>query len=190
MAKPTRRQDLIKAIKKGKLSQSFLRSLTEDEKIFVELYREFPTAGLDRMVDAPAALVKRACEIPVSVPVHQRLRSLVANLVSDSWATPQVAGVRGTTEIDHRSLRFGAEAAIVMLRAEKQRGEWHFLVELSETDLPQSQWCLKVGSRTVERTETGLFEWSSKRPPKSVDLVCDDGSTIQLPEISWKRTTK
>ena len=190
MANPARRQDLIKAIENGKLPQSLLQSLTEDEKIFVELYRKFPTAGLDSPVDAPAALVKQAYEISVSTPISERLRSLVANLVFDSWATPQAAGVRGPTGTDHRSLQFGADNAIVLLRAEKQRGEWHFLVELTDADLPPSQWSLKVGSRKIERTDSGLFEWSSKRPPKSVDLLCDDGSTIQLPEISWKRTTK
>lgn len=187
MARFVNRQDLIRAIAEGTLTAEQIAALPEDERDLVELLREFRVAGVDRLVDAPETVIRKAEAILESVSAPSRLRALAAKLVFDSWAMPLPAGVRGAATADERRVRFEASPLLLDLRVEKQGGRYHCTAEVTGAEESSGQIAIVTDKKAIHAGREGLFEWSSIQPPRRLALRIDDAQSLALPELSWNK---
>lgn len=187
MTKDMKRQELIRALKEGRLTPDQISGFSEDQRLTAELLREFGFAGANRLIDAPETVIRKAEAIFETARQSFRIRALLAKLVFDSWAMPLPAGVRGSATADERRLRFEAEPYTFDVRVEKQAGTYHFTAEVYGPEGSIKETAIVADSKKIHAGSEGLFEWSSARPPRKLALVVGDGEPVVLPEVSWNR---
>lgn len=190
MTKFVNRQDLIRATADGTLTAEQIAGLSEEDREFAELLREFRVAGADRLVDAPETVIRKAEAIIELAKRPSSLSALVAKLVFDSWAMPLPTGVRGTATADERRVRFEATPYLLDLRVEKQGGRYHCTAELAQAGSASRPVAVVADKKVVHAGSEGLFEWSSTHPPRSLALRIDEEQTVVLPELSWNKPTQ
>ncbi len=184
MPKRSRRTELIQAVREGTLDKKALAQLSEEDRAFAELLLQYPVAGRDRLIDAPAALIARAAAIPAES--KRRLADLLPKLTFDSWAQPAAAGVRGAATTEDRRLRYEIGSVVLDIRGEKESEGWFFTARVTEAE-GSRHWTLRVGRQEVDANDQGFFEWHSQRAPQSLELFNDAGEQVKLPKLVWTR---
>ena len=71
-------------------------------------------------------------------------------------------------------------------RAERQASHWAFVAQVTAEDPFIAGMVLAVGKQELRADSSGLFHWTSRRPPATVTVRSGD-LTIVTPELSWKR---
>lgn len=188
MSERSRRTQLIKAVREGSLTREALEHLSDEDRAFAELLLQYPLAGLDRLIDAPAYMIERAATIPQKARAGRKA-GILPRLLFDSWAQPSAAGVRGATGTDSRRIQVDLGPAVLDLRGEKETSGWFFTARIEPGDRA-SEWVIKAGKLAIRSNRQGFFEWHSTRPPVSLKLTSEEGETFTLPKLQWTRTRK
>jgi len=179
------RQELFRAARGDAESFNHLEDCRECREM-VQLLKAYQVAGRVPLTDAPAAFINRAVAIAQKDRPIKRVKRQFAKLIFDSWLVPHPVGVRGTESLDHRRIRFEARDITVDLRAEHMPEAWVFVAQMTGADPSKTMMMPGPGRKPVFADETGLFLWTSKRPPQKLSFQLDD-ALIELPELSWKK---
>ena len=185
MSDSYKREELITAIRQGRLSSDQIGELPEDERSFAILLRDFDFAGEDHLFDAPETVIRKAESLLDTRVASGRPKSLLAKLVFDSWAMPLPAGVRGSATADDRRMRFDLEPFVFDLRVEKQGRTYHCIAEIAGPEDTADRFTVTVDNRKIKAGDEGLFEWSSSKPPRRMAVAIDNEPPVELPELSW-----
>lgn len=143
----------------------------------------YQVAGKLPLTEPPDAWVARAKEIATAASPVSFIRSLLAKLVFDSWASPHPVGVRGEAAIEQRRIRFEAAPVAVDLRAEHLKSGWSFVAQVTGVELSQAQ--LSADRKLLALDEHGICQWSTPKPPRKLAVVTSTHS-VELPEITWR----
>ncbi len=181
------RKELIKAATaaKGKLT-GHLAECAECRD-YVLMLRSLNATNRLPLADAPKAWIDRAAALAQSEGALKRTARILADLIFDSWTVPHPVGVRGETATDQRRLQFETPELTFDLHAERRDTDWAFVAQTSGTEVEMTG--LKAGNKTVVPDSGGMYQWSSKRPPKKISLITER-AVIDLPELVWKRPQK
>ncbi len=176
------RNQLVTAARQRQLTENaHLTECTECREL-VELLRSFDCAGRLHLPDAPNAWVERAIALIAGQKRLQRIQSLVARIVFDSWTMPQPLGVRGESVESDRRIRFETDRIRFDLRAERQEKGWAFVAQVKG----HATVAIHADKKEYLPDSAGLYQWSGTRPPRHITLRADE-FVIELPELSWKR---
>ena len=154
---------------------------------YVLMLRSLNATNRLPLADAPKAWIDRAAALAESEGALKRTVRILADLIFDSWTVPHPIGVRGQTATDQRRLQFETPELTFDLHAERRDTDWAFVAQASGTQAEMTG--LKVGNKTVVPDSGGMYQWSSKQPPKRISLITER-AVIDLPELVWKRTHK
>lgn len=187
MNKHLSREELMHAAR-GKDSACFQHlSECRECRDTVSLLKAYYVAGCTLLSDAPKTVVDRAIKIASGAQQKEKLSTMVAKLIFDSWTEPLPIGVRGEALVAERRLRFETEGIVLDLRAEQHSGKWSFVavivISLPEASAP----LLKVGRRTIRPDNAGMFHWESVHPPRALMILLNGLTAVTLPELSWRR---
>jgi hypothetical protein len=186
MGKHLNRQQLIRAAQRlPSVPDSHLESCADCREA-VDLLRAFKVHGRLSLPDAPSPWVDRAASLAGSAGFLGRVKTLIARLTFDSWAVPEVVGVRGQGALGDRRIRFESEGIILDFRAERQTDRWAFVAHVTGEVASFTGVVLQVGKKSLNADSSGLFQWTSRRPPTTVTIRAGD-VCIVTPELSWKR---
>jgi hypothetical protein len=189
MEKHLSRQQLIEAAQDtDRARDRHLDSCAECRRL-VDLLKAFPVAGRPPLPDAPAAWISRAASLAEHSSVLERVQSVMARLIFDSWAVPQPIGVRGRGTIDQRRVRFESEFIVLDLRAEKNEDGWAFVAQITGERPLTEHATLKVGTKELQPDSGGIFQWASRRPPAEVSVRAG-ALEVKTPGLSWKAPRK
>jgi hypothetical protein len=147
------------------------------------LLRVYRVAGKLPLPDAPIGWIERAIAIASPRNLKERVRTLVAELVFDSWSIPHAVGVRGGTAAADRRLRFEFQGMVFDMRSEQHEKGWEFVARISPVT---DKLFLEADKKKLTPDDSGVFQWSSARPPRKITLRTDD-RVVALPELSWKK---
>jgi len=148
----------------------------------MQYLQRFPMAGRPPLVDPPSSWINRAAAIPVMRSTARAIRRPTAKLSFDSWVLPEPVGVRGDATLDHRQMRFELDDRGFELRAEKVASGWEFVARFEGTI--DGEVHLRHGRTTVWPNNRGIFQWSAKRPPRTLSIYTE-GKVIELPKLIW-----
>jgi hypothetical protein len=180
------RQELIKAALGRRFTRdSHLESCAECRSA-VDLLRVFDVRGQLPLPTAPPPWVERAASLAERSDVLDRAKTIISRLTFDSWAASELVGVRGQSALGERRIRFETEDVILDFRAERQTDGWAFVAQVMGEDPDISGTVLTVGKKNLQADSSGLFQWTSRRPPATV-TIHSGKMTIVTPELSWKR---
>ena len=190
MTKHLTRTELITAAKKRTPEiDEHLQACHECQELF-SLLVNYDVAGKLRLPDAPAGWIAKAIAVgePVSAiaAAANKVRTLVAALVFDSWASPQPVGVRGEHTSADRRVRFETDDFTFDLRAEQQNNNWAFVAQVVSKGPTSPNISLQADRKELHVDSSGLYQWTGNRPPKKITLKSDD-LLIEIPELSWKK---
>jgi len=155
----------------------------------VEFLRTYAVAGAIPLPDAPVGWIERAAGLARKPKPLEKIRQTVARTVFDSWLAPLPVGVRGSTAVDHRRLRFRAGRITIDLHAERHGQTWKFLVQAAGINRGREKVMLTVGRKKLYPDALGLYQWSSPRPPIRLVLHLERREVI-LREIRWTHRRK
>ncbi|MFH2056975.1 MAG: hypothetical protein ABIJ61_13535 [bacterium] len=188
MTKHPDRNELIRAARgEGALLQEHLESCQEC-RLLVELLRTYQVEGELPLPHAPQTWRSRAAAIFQAPGVKAKVKSVLAKLIFDSWATPQPAGVRGLSSAAERRLRFESAEILFDLRAERFERGWAFVAQVTPKVILPAPLILEIGKKREVDAENDLYEWTDPKPPRKISLKSGD-LVVQLPELKW-RTSK
>jgi len=179
------RQELLQAARSGAAASGHLKVCRECREI-VELLKTYDLAGESPLANAPRALIDRAVTIAAGPSPVGKIKQRLVEILFDSWLIPHPVGVRGLESLSHRRLRFAIGDMMLDLRAEQMPDQWIFVAEVLGKSIPDTAIRLKAGQKTIPAHQSGLYHWTSKRPPKRLLLQVDD-AVFELPELSWKK---
>lgn len=177
------RQELIQAAQQQEVSKNGHVAECVECRELIELLRVFQVAGKLHLPDAPAGWTERAVAIGQGHSLGEKVRATVARLAFDSWAMPQAVGVRGSSVESDRRLRFETSELLFDLRAEQQAKGWAFVAQVRKAGTPV---VILADKKKLLPDHTGLYQWSSTRPPRKITLRSDD-MVVELPELTWKK---
>lgn len=143
----------------------------------------FAVAGNLPLTEPPEAWVVRAQKLAKRESLVSSVKSVLARLVFDSWASPQPVGVRGEAAIEQRRVRFEAAPVAVDIRAEHLKTGWSFVAQVTGVDYEQAK--LSADRQLFALDEHGICQWSHSKPPKKIAVVTTTQS-VELPGIPWK----
>ena len=151
-----------------------------------EVIQAFASAPQVKLAHAPSGWIQRAIALGQSPSHVRKLVNLVAELSFDSWVTPQVAVLRGTSGELSRRLNWKLDPWEVDLRAEGAPDGWNCTAQVLHSGEAAPGVKLKAGSVQVHTDASGLASWSTTRPPRTLRIQHKDG-LVTLGPISWKR---
>lgn len=154
--------------------------------LYFELIKRYSFTGEVPLTSAPQSWIDKAVSIAVKTEKIQSLKSLVARIAFDSWAMPMPEGVRGETMIQERRLRFEVNDKSFDVRAEYRRNHWDFTARITDPQGQPIKGKLLAGKKELMADENGFYQWSSKKPPKGLELLIER-DRIEIPELSWKK---
>lgn len=186
MEKHLNRQALIEAAQRQPFTlNDHLQSCAECRDA-VNLLRVYPVYGRLPLLDAPSPWVERAAAIAEKADILGQVKTVVSRLTFDSWAVPQLIGVREQSTLGDRRVRFETKSIILDLRAEHQPDGWAFVAQVTGQDRFTAGAILGVGRKKLRADSTGFFQWTSRRPPTTV-TIRSGRLIVVTPELSWKR---
>ncbi len=186
MARHLSRQELIEAARRRSfVPGDHVKSCRQCWEA-IDLLKAFHVCGRLPLPDAPLLWVERAASLAGKSGVLERVRTLVATLTFDSWSVPQPVGVRGHSTLSDRRLRFQADDMTFDLRAERRTSGWAFVAQTAVEGSTKVDASLRLGARRLGADPSGLFQWSSKRPPAGMTIFYGDTSVI-IPELTWRK---
>ena len=150
----------------------------------VGLFRTFMVVGKLHLPDAPIGWIDKAAALATTATAADRIKTLVARLVFDSWAMAKPLGVRGESVESDRRIRFETDALRLDLRAEKQSQGWTFVAQIKGTS--DSPIRIEADRQKLLPDSAGVYQWSGSRPPRKITLRSDE-FVIELPELLWKK---
>lgn len=153
------------------------------------LLKYFNTPGAKQLSLTPRITREAAYDIGANQKprqVRSRFHQLAAKMEFDSWALPAVSGVRTSSVIPARQMRFETDGATVDLRAERIGERWSFVAEV-KSQVSEQEFVVFTGKKKIAPNSLGMFEWESLRPPKQLTFK-SDLLEITIPDISWQRT--
>ncbi len=180
------RQELIEAAQKQTAAFDSHLQTCDECRDAVSLLRAFQVVGRPLLPDAPASWVARAAALAENASIADRIKKVVLRLTFDSWQEPQLVGVRDQSALSDRRIRFEIETIILDFRAERRSRQWTFVAQVSGEDTNVGDVILEAGRQKLRADPSGLFHWTSARPPEVVTIRSGD-LTIVTPELSWKR---
>lgn len=186
MDKHLSRKELIALARKPQVEPNQHLETCDECRAELELLRAFQVAGRPKLQEAPRGWVERAAALALRKSPLAQLKKAMAALVFDSWAAPQPIGVRGAASTAERRLRFETEQLTFDLRAEQLVDEWVFVAQVSTESKSLTGYSLSAQKQIVTADKTGLFQWTSKRPPKKIILRSED-TEVEVPELSWTK---
>ncbi len=176
------RSELLQAANNQQFSTTHLEGCAECREL-VELLRVYCVSGKLHLPDAPAGWIEKAIAITGARSLAGRARTLIAELVFDSWSVPHAVGVRGGNVAADRRLRFESQEMVFDMRSEQHGKSWEFVARVHPvTENLQ----LEADKKKLTPDDSGVFQWSSARPPRKITLRSDD-RVVALPELSWKK---
>ena len=179
------RTELLLAVKSPSVEiNSHLEKCQDCAEIFAMLVK-FQVAGKTELTDAPAHLITKVKQLfEQHESVLAKLKRNAFELIFDSWSNLAPASVRNSAVLHERRIQFQAETLLFDLRAEKQKSDWNFTVQVTLEGSPDEVKVV-IGKKEYSVNEFGLIQWNSKKPPTSIRLI-DKDTSIELPEIRWK----
>ncbi|MDF1545363.1 MAG: hypothetical protein P1R58_09700 [bacterium] len=159
----------------------------DDCRTAYELLAEYGRTDGVHLSEPPSSWVKRAVAIYGSGSAPQVKKRLVAHQVFDSWVSNSLVGVRGRATTDHRRVEFEAAGIHLSLRAERQTDGWSLIAQVKGNDNEPAE--LRCSRRKHCPDDDGLFQWVSKRPPRTITLHVGD-RLIELPELKWTKKSQ
>jgi hypothetical protein len=187
MEKHLSRKEIIKFAHKEPLVLNNHMKTCDDCQRLVYLVKEYYVIGNKILPDAPESLINKVKSLIKTLGIKERSSIHLARLTFDSWSMPQPIGVRDESSMNSRRIRFEAEEIILDIRAEQQKEGWAFVAQINDDSPSASENILKVGKKKLHVDPDGLFQWTSKTPPKIISIQTAV-KVIKLPEISWKRS--
>lgn len=187
MPKHPDRKELVNAARRGEQTIKEHLDSCPECRLLVDLLKTYDVAGKLPLSDPPEAWVRRAIEIMQPSGASHKVRARVAELIFDSWAMPQPVGVRGTSSLDERRVRFEAEGVSFDLRAERSRKGWAFIGQIVGKSSNWSEPVLEVDSKPVPPDAGALYQWTSSRPPRKISIRSSD-LVVHMPELKWRKT--
>lgn len=178
------REELIELARSPKATRPDHLIECNECRLSLDLLAFFDVSGNTPLPDPPESWIKKAGAIGHASRVPKNLKRVKARLIYDSWQTAQPVGVRGSISSDHRRIEFESQGRVLDLRAERSKEGWTFTAQLSGT--PDSNNLLVCGSQTIWPDANGLFQWTSKRPPRKISVHIDNES-VDLPEFKWTK---
>jgi len=185
MDKHLSRKELLRAARKEQ-SYKHLDECQECREA-CRLLSEFLVAGSLPLKNPPEAWVAKAVSIAGNKPIG--IRSKIAELIFDSWAAPHPVGVRGSETLEDRRLRFESKELLFDLRAEKKKSGWSFVAQVHGLSDRYEKSRIRIGKEIIEHDAVGVFQWSSHRPPRKIQLLVND-SIVEIPELVWRINRK
>ncbi len=161
------RQTLLAAAKSDSHKFDQHLSTCESCRELFEFFKAYQVAGNPVLAGAPDEWIRKAVEVAGAHGALQGIRTLLARLSFDSWATPVSVGVRGGEARQERRLRFQVDDLLLDIRAEKQKQGWDFVAQLSSQTVEQKNFHLLVSRQELRVNSEGFYQWSSKRPPRA-----------------------
>ncbi len=152
-----------------------------------EMLREFLVAGNIPLENPPEGWVTKAAAIARKEP--RARKKGIAELIFDSWAAPKPVGVRGSDSLMDRRLRFESKELLFDLRAEKKKSGWSFVAQVHSLGGTDKHSRIQIGKNIIDHDAVGIFQWSSPRPPKKINLLVND-SIVEIPELIWRKTPR
>jgi len=156
----------------------------EDCRLAWELLSGFEVSGKTALPDPPRSWIDKAAAIARPQREAAKRIRVIASLIFDSWTEPSPVGVRGTAGSQHRRIEFESKGRVLDLRAEKSSSGWSFVAQLSGTSGKTSE--LTCGGQTIWPDQSGLFQWSSARPPRKITIVIEN-ELVELPDLKWTK---
>ncbi len=176
------RTELLQAANSQRLNSAHLEECAECREL-VELLRAYCVSGKLHLPDAPVGWIEKAIAIADTPSLKERARTLIAELVFDSWSMTHAVGVRGGTAAADRRLRFEIQGMVFDMRSEQHEKGWEFVARISPLT---EKLLLEADKKRLTPDDSGVFQWSSARPPRKITLRTDD-RVVALPELSWKK---
>ena len=179
------RKELIELARKEPLVMNSHLESCEDCRRLVYLLKEFYVIDKDPLQDAPDDLIKKIKSLFKHKSIKKRIQISIARLTFDSWSVVQPIGVRDESSVDSRRVRFEAENIILDIRAEQQKGCWTFVAQINDDSPEVYENILKIGKNKLQADSDGLYQWTSKNPPKSISIHTAV-KIIEIPKLLWK----
>lgn len=176
---------MIEAARAKTLKQNRHLESCAECQVAVRMLGLFPVQGLSPLPDAPPILVERAAGLAETATFLDNIKTVMLSLTFDSWDEPQLVGVRDQSTVSDRRFRFEAESIRLDVRAERGASRWAFVAQVTGPHLRPSQVILVAGRQEVQADSSGLFHWTSTRPPDAVKIRFDE-LIIVTPRLSWK----
>jgi len=186
MGKHLNRQELIKAARRRPITQDKHLESCAECRDAVNLLRAFDVEGRLSLPDAPSPWIERAATIAEKTGLLQGVKTVLSRLTFDSWATPQMVGVRGQSALGDRRIRFETDDVILDFRAERQSDGWAFVAQVTGESSIVEEMTLQVGRKNLRADAGGLFQWTTRRPPTAITIRSSQ-RVIVTPELSWQR---
>jgi len=187
MIKHLSRKELIKlAQEEPTVINSHIKSC-EDCRQLVYLLRTYFVIDKDPLPDAPDDMINKAKALIKSRRINKRNNIILAKLTFDSWSAIQPVGVRDESGVDSRRVRFEDDEIILDIRAEQQKEGWTFVAQIKNDSPEASENILEVGKKRLQIDPDGLYQWSSKNPPKTISIHTA-AKIIKIPELLWKHS--
>jgi hypothetical protein len=181
------RDDLLKKAGDPKYKLAGHLAKCKSCRQMAELLKRYNFVGQLPLDNAPEGWVRKAIAIVEKPGVLEKAKGKLFELVFDSWLSPEPVGVRGTSAMEHRRLRFGEDDITFDLRAERYADGWKFIA--SAGGLKDAGSHLKVDKKEYFSDDSGIYQWSSLRPPRKIALIAGN-KKFELPELKWKKARK
>lgn len=181
------RDDLLKIIKNPQLKPKGHLAKCESCRQMLELLRRYSFVGQLPLNNAPEGWIRNAISIAEKPGLMEKAKGKLIELVFDSWLAPEPVGVRGAAAMEHRRLRFEKSSITFDLRAEKHKDGWQFIAAAGGTERQGRH--LRVDKKDYFPDNSGIYQWSSVKPPRKIELIVDE-QLFELPELKWKKTGK
>jgi hypothetical protein len=181
------KDDLLKIIKNPQLKPKGHLAKCESCRQMLELLRRYSFIGQLSLNNAPEGWIRKAIAINVKPGLIEKAKGKLIGLVFDSWLAPEPIGVRGAFAMEHRRLRFGEGNLAFDFRAERFSDGWRFIASASGIKYHGGH--LKVDKKNYFPDNSGIYQWSSLKPPRKIALIADE-EIFELPELKWKKTKK
>lgn len=150
---------------------------------YVLMLRAFSASNRIPLPEAPKAWIERAVNLAQKEGIFKQAVRTLAELVFDSWTIPHPIGVRGEAASDNRRLRFESPHLTFDLHAERRGRNWVFVAQAIKAKTGVN--AIRIGGKALMPDSSGIFQWSSKKPPQKISLVTGQ-EVIDLPKLLWK----
>lgn len=186
------RQEILSGARKKRLSEApsrkHLKSCPDCKRMW-DVALAFAGAHLVRLSHAPSGWVERAVAIGRKADLPKRAAAALGRLVSDSWANPAFAGLRGQGDTEARRLNWETGSWTVELRAESGTKGWDMVAQVLHDGNAVTGTALQFNADRVHTDAAGIAIWSGPRPPRRILLTTTEG-VVQLEGVKWSRPKK
>ncbi len=184
MSKHIDRKAMIKAVRDGR-KPKHLEECSDCRADYI-LLKEFFMVGKRALDIPPAGWIDKAAAIMEGKGALSGIIGKIAELVFDSWTSPQPAGVRGIGLRDERRMRFELTPFAFDLRAEKSKDKWSFVGQVLKEGSPVDGAEILIGKTSRTSDSSGFIQWSSKTPPSKIRLIIEEFA-VDTPDLTWKK---